>query len=107
MICTDRTEHECLERNLLGDREWLIDYLGSIRERYIGLMVGREQAGASQRQRQKPETGPPRLASGAYANDTRSIHTHMHPARIVYRGGPNGLNTVECLTTRETPEHEV
>jgi len=63
--------------------------------------------GASQRQRQKPETGPPRLASGAYANDTRSIYTHMHPARIVYHGGPNGLNTVECLTTRETPEDEV
>jgi len=36
MLCTSTTEKECLERKLLGDRAWRLQYLREIKTGDIG-----------------------------------------------------------------------
>jgi len=38
-ICTDKTEKECLEKGLFGDREWRIIYLKSIKKGDFGFLL--------------------------------------------------------------------
>jgi transitional endoplasmic reticulum ATPase len=38
-ICTDKTEKECLEKGLFGDREWRITYLKSIKKGDFGFLL--------------------------------------------------------------------
>lgn len=39
MICTDKTEKECLERNLFGDKDWKLRSLKEIKTGDIGLLL--------------------------------------------------------------------
>ena len=39
MLCTERTEKECLDRNLFGDRDWRLQYLREIKTGDIGLLL--------------------------------------------------------------------
>jgi len=39
MVCTSRTERECLERGLFGDREWRLPYLKTIKSGDIGFLL--------------------------------------------------------------------
>lgn len=39
MLCTDRTEKECLEKGLFGDREWRLPHLKSIKKGDIGFLL--------------------------------------------------------------------
>ncbi|MHC4539129.1 MAG: hypothetical protein ACYS74_05030 [Planctomycetota bacterium] len=39
MLCNNRTENECLGRNLFGDREWRLEYLADIRPGDIGFLL--------------------------------------------------------------------
>jgi transitional endoplasmic reticulum ATPase len=38
-ICTDKTEKECLEKGLFGDREWRLPYLKSIKKGDFGFLL--------------------------------------------------------------------
>lgn len=38
MLCRDRTEKECIDKSLLGDREWRFPYLKSIKKGDIGFL---------------------------------------------------------------------
>ena len=38
MLCTNKTERECLDRNLFGDRDWRLQYLREIKTGDIGLL---------------------------------------------------------------------
>jgi transitional endoplasmic reticulum ATPase len=38
-ICTDRTEKECLEKGLFGDREWRFKYFESIKKGDLGFLL--------------------------------------------------------------------
>ena len=39
MLCTDRTEKECLEKELFGEPEWLFSYMRSIKKGDIGFLL--------------------------------------------------------------------
>lgn len=39
MLCTDRTEKECIDRGLFGDREWRFQYLKSIKKGDLGFLI--------------------------------------------------------------------
>jgi len=42
MLCTNRTEEECLEKGLFGDREWALDHLKTIKKGDIGFLLNME-----------------------------------------------------------------
>jgi hypothetical protein len=39
MLCTDRTENECLEKGLFGDKQWHLPHLKSIKKGDIGFLL--------------------------------------------------------------------
>jgi SpoVK/Ycf46/Vps4 family AAA+-type ATPase len=39
MLCTDRTENECLEKGLFGDKQWLLPHLKSIKKGDFGFLL--------------------------------------------------------------------
>jgi hypothetical protein len=39
MLCTNKTEKECLDRGLFGDKEWRLNYLKSIKQGDIGFLL--------------------------------------------------------------------
>ena len=39
MLCNKRTENECLERNLFGDRKYRLEYLSEIEVGDIGFLL--------------------------------------------------------------------
>lgn len=45
MVCTSKTEEECIQKGLFGDREWVLQHLRSIQRNHIGFLynVSRDQ----------------------------------------------------------------
>jgi len=39
MLCTNRTEEECLNRNLFGDKDWRLQFLKEIKTGDVGLLL--------------------------------------------------------------------
>jgi len=43
MICTDGTEKECLEKGLLGDRKWRLQYFKTVKKGDLGFLLNISQ----------------------------------------------------------------